>query len=124
MKPNGMIQYSTMKKIIILAGFLVCSVGAACAAQKTRRPADAQLHKSPNGLSPMEARLERESGNSEATSTRIDNARRASRKIKNAIPEAQQGRGRVQHYEVQKNCRGEVKSIKKCPPPAAPKSRK
>ena len=119
-----MIQYSTMKKIIILVGFLICSVGAACAAQKTRRPADAQLHKSPSGLSPMEARLERASGNSEATSTRVDNARRASRKIKDAVPGAQQGRGKVQHYEVQKNCRGEVKSIKKCPPPTAPKSRK
>jgi hypothetical protein len=113
-----------MKKTIILAVLLICSVGVACAAQKTRRSADAQLHKSPNGLSPMEARLERESGNSEATSTRIDNARRASRKIKNAIPEAQQGRGRVQHYEVKKNCRGDVTSVKKCPPPAAPQSRK
>ena len=72
----------------------------------------------------MEARLERESGNSEATSTRIDNARRASRKIKKAIPEAQQGRGKVQYYEVKKNCCGEVTSVKKCQAPAAPKSRK
>ena len=113
-----------MKKTIILVWLLVCSVGAAYAAQKTRRPADAQLHKSPSGLSPMEARLERESGNSEATSTRIDNARRASRKIKNAVPEAQQGRGKVQHYEVKKNCRGDVTSVKKCPASAAPQSRK
>ena len=113
-----------MKKTIILAGLLVCFVGAACAAQKTRRPADAQLRKSPSGLSPIEARLERESGNSEATSTRIDNARRASRKLKTAIPEAQQGRGKVQYYEVKKNCRGDVTSVKKCKAPAAPQSRK
>jgi len=113
-----------MKKTIILVGLLVCSVGAACAAQKTRRPADAQLQKSPSGLSPLEARLERESGNSEATSTRTDNARRASRKIKKAIPEAQPGRGKVHYYEVQKNCRGDVMSVKKCKAPAAPKSRK
>ena len=113
-----------MKKTIILAGLLICSVGAACAAQKTRRPKEAKLYKSPSGLSPMEARLERESGNSEATSTRIDNARRASRKIKKAVPEAQQGRGKVQCYEVKKSCRGDVTSVKKCPPPTAPKCRK
>ena len=113
-----------MKKTIILVGLLICSVGAACAAQKTRRPADANPHKSPSGLSPMEARLEREAGNSEAASTRTDNVRRAPWKIKTAIPGAQQGRGKVQHYEVQKNCCGEVKSVKKCKAPAAPKSRK
>ena len=113
-----------MRKTIILAGLVACSVGAACAAQKTRRPADAQLQKSPNGLSPMEARLERESGNREATSTRIDNARRASRKIGDAVPEAQQGRGKVQCYEVKKNCRGDVTSVRKCKAPAAPKPRK
>ena len=96
-----------MKRIFILVGLLVCSVGAACAAQKTRRrSADPQQQKSSYGLSPMEARLEREAGDTEATSTRIDNARRASRKIKKAIPEAQQGRGRVQYVEVKKNCKG------------------
>ena len=114
-----------MKRIVILVGLLVCFVGVACAAQKTRRrPADSQQQKSSYGLSPLEARLERESGNTEATSTRIDNARRASRKIKKAIPEAQQGRGKVQYYEVKKNCKGEVTSVKKCNAPAAPKSSK
>lgn len=68
--------------------------------------------------------MEREAGNSEATSARVDNAQRASRKIKNAVPEAQKGRGKVQYYEVKKNCRGEVKSVKKCKAPADSKSRK
>lgn len=114
-----------MKRIIILVGLLICLAGTAYAAQKTRRrPADSQQQKNSYGLSPLEARLERDSGNTEATSTRIDNARRASRKIKKAIPEAQQGRGKVQYYEVKKNCKGEVTSVKKCPAPAASKSRK
>ena len=79
--------FKAMKKTIILAGLMLCTLGAASAAPKTQQKKGLQA--GPGALSPMEARIERAAGNPVASSTRIENAKRASRKIRDSVEGSQ-----------------------------------
>ena len=94
-----------MKKTIILAGLVLCTFSAASAAPKTQQKKGLQA--GPGALSPMEARIERAAGNTEASSTRIENAKRASRKIKNGVEGSQPApNGHRVVYKRVKKCGG------------------
>lgn len=93
---------------------LLCAAAAVSAAQK--QPRQVKSQDAGYGLSPMEARLEREAGNKDAKSTRIDNAKRASRKIRKAVAGAQEvpDGTRTRHVKVDKDCRGRTVRVTPC----------